>query len=62
MNNFVISLSQNNEKRRNHIVEQFSKKSIPFEFFDAIDKTKINISNALGITFDNPNLSLGEKG
>ncbi|WP_109397940.1 glycosyltransferase family 25 protein [Proteus faecis] len=62
MNNFVISLSQNNEKRRNHIVEQFSKKSIPFEFFDAIDKTKINISNALGVTFDNPNLSLGEKG
>ncbi|MDK7225558.1 glycosyltransferase family 25 protein, partial [Proteus mirabilis] len=62
MNNFVISLSKNNEKRRLHIKEQFSQKSIPFEFFDAVDKTKLNIANELGINFGISTLTDNEKG
>ncbi|MBS9443819.1 glycosyltransferase family 25 protein [Photorhabdus heterorhabditis] len=62
MKNFIISLLNNNEKRRKHITEQFERNNIEFEFFDAIDKSRINIANELGITFDNPNLSMGEKG
>ncbi|MEM7872948.1 glycosyltransferase family 25 protein [Morganella morganii] len=62
MNNFVISLRDNNEKRRAHITEQFSSKDVPFEFFDAITKTQLHVADDLGVTFNNPNLSLGEKG
>ncbi|MDH0356563.1 glycosyltransferase family 25 protein [Morganella sp. GD04133] len=62
MNNFVISLRDNNEKRRAHITEQFSGKNIPFEFFNAINKTQLHVADELGVTFDNPNLSPGEKG
>lgn len=36
MKNFVISLSENNEKRRAHIVKEFAEKKVPFKFFDAI--------------------------
>lgn len=36
MKNFVISLSENNDKRRAHIINEFSQKKVPFEFFDAI--------------------------
>lgn len=36
MRNFVISLKNNNEKRKDHIHEEFSKQNISFEFFDAI--------------------------
>ena len=32
--NVVISISTA-DKRRNHIIEQFGQKQIPFEFFDA---------------------------
>ncbi|MEZ2634403.1 glycosyltransferase family 25 protein [Morganella morganii] len=62
MKNFVISLRDNNEKRRVHITEQFSSKNVPFEFFDAITKTQLHVADDLGVTFNNPNLSLGEKG
>lgn len=36
MKNFVISLAVNNDKRRNHIENEFSKQNVYFEFFDAI--------------------------
>lgn len=62
MNNFVISLRDNNEKRRTHIADQFLDKNIPFEFFDAINKTQLHIADNLGVVFNNPNLSAGEKG
>lgn len=42
MRNFVISLKENNEKRKNHIRDEFSKQNIPFEFFDAITPTQNN--------------------
>ena len=32
--NFVISIPTA-DKRRNHIIQQFGQKKIPFEFFDA---------------------------
>ena len=32
--NVVISISTA-DKRRNHIIDQFGQKKIPFEFFDA---------------------------
>lgn len=36
MRNFVISLKNNNEKRKNHIKSEFAKQGIAFEFFDAV--------------------------
>lgn len=42
MKNFVVSLTNNNEKRREHINDEFSKHGVDFEFFDAVtpDKNK----------------------
>lgn len=62
MNNFVISLRDNNEKRRTHITEQFSSKDVPFEFFDAITKTQLHVADDLGITFGESKLTDNEKG
>ncbi|AUT93330.1 glycosyltransferase 25 family protein [Proteus mirabilis] len=62
MNNFIISLKDNNEDRRKHISNQFNSKKIPFLFFDAINKNNLDISERLNIIFNNPNLTLGEKG
>jgi len=36
MQNFIISLANNNSKRREHMRNEFAKKNIIFEFFDAI--------------------------
>lgn len=36
MKNFVISLLENNAKRRQHIEKEFSEKNVTFQFFDAI--------------------------
>lgn len=56
MKNIVISLKNNNEKRKNHIREQFYKQKIDFEFYDAItpeclekltDENHIKINQAL---------------
>ncbi|WIV88543.1 glycosyltransferase family 25 protein [Proteus appendicitidis] len=62
MNNFIISLKDNNEDRRTHISNQFNSKNIPFLFFDAINKSNLDISERLNISFNNPNLTAGEKG
>ncbi|MBG3012017.1 glycosyltransferase family 25 protein [Proteus cibarius] len=62
MNNFIISLKDNNEDRRTHISNQFNSKNIPFLFFDAINKSNLDISEHLNIRFNNPNLTAGEKG
>jgi len=50
MKTFVISLSKAKE-RRNHIVEEFAKQKVDFEFFDAITPENIDIAIS--------NLSLG---
>lgn len=60
--NFVISLRDNNEKRRMHVTNQFSKENVPFEFFDAITENEIYLADNIGIKFDNSILTLGEKG
>lgn len=62
MNNFIISLKDNNEDRRTHISNQFNSKNIPFLFFDAINKNNLDVSEHLNICFNNPNLTAGEKG
>lgn len=62
MNNFIISLKDNNEDRRTHISNQFNSKNIPFLFFDAINKSNLGSSEHLNIRFNNPNLTAGEKG
>ena len=36
MKNFVISLVDNNVKRRTHIEQEFSKSNVDFVFFNAI--------------------------
>lgn len=33
---FVVSLPQNNQKRRAHIIREFDKHKVPFTFFDAV--------------------------
>lgn len=62
MNNFVISLKENNDSRRKHITEQFSARNIHFSFFDAITKDNLSIATNLNISFGHSNLTMGEKG
>lgn len=52
MKNFVISLKEKNDKRREHINNEFSGKGIAFSFFDAVTPatneiylSKFNLSN-----------------
>ena len=40
--NFVISLSSAADRRK-HIVNEFQKKSIKFQFFDAVNKDTVNL-------------------
>lgn len=62
MENFVISLKSATD-RRIHIEEQFGKKAIAFEFFDAIEPHKIDlIADSLKININNCSLSKGEIG
>lgn len=62
MNHYVISL-KNATKRRTHILNEFGKHDIAFEFFDAITPTDINkLANKFDINLDNSPLSDGEKG
>ncbi|PJI32921.1 hypothetical protein CU320_06000 [Acinetobacter pseudolwoffii] len=60
MNNFVISL-KSTQDRRNHILEQFGKEGIPFQFFDAItpDLNQV-ISKELKINILQADLTQGE--
>lgn len=62
MENFVISLKSATD-RRIHIEEQFGKKEIAFDFFDAIEPHKIDmIADSLKININNCSLSEGEIG
>lgn len=63
MKNYVISLA-NADKRRQHIIKEFGKQNIEFEFFDAVtpntlsqDALSLNLSNV----FENQQLSQTEK-
>lgn len=60
MQNFIISLTDNNKKRKDHIRCEFSKQNISFEFFDAItpnQSDRIILSHNLKIS---SNLTRGE--
>ena len=62
--NFVISISTA-DKRRNHIIQQFGQKKIPFEFFDAfIPSERLNehLQRYLPNVDATPRLTMGEKG
>ena len=60
MSNFVISLLHA-EERRHHITNEFGKKQVEFEFFDAITPD-LNVTQAqkLGINLGNSVLGPGE--
>lgn len=62
--NVVISISTAN-KRRNHIIEQFGQKQIPFEFFDAFtpsEQLDIHLLTYLPNIQITSKLTAGEKG
>ena len=62
--NVVISISTAN-KRRNHIIEQFGQKQIPFEFFDAFtpsDRLGTHLQRYLPNVETTSKLTAGEKG
>ncbi len=62
--NFVISIPSA-DKRRNHIIQQFGQKKIPFEFFDAfIPSERLNehLQRYLPNVDATPRLTMGEKG
>lgn len=62
--NVVISISTAN-KRRNHIIEQFGQKQIPFEFFDAFtpsEQLDIHLLTYLPNIQITSKLTSGEKG
>ena len=62
--NFVISIPTA-DKRRNHIIQQFGQKKIPFEFFDAfIPSERLNdhLQRYLPNVAATPRLTMGEKG
>lgn len=62
--NAVISISTA-DKRRNHIIEQFGQKQIPFEFFDAFtpsERLDAHLQYYLPNVDATSNLTPGEKG
>ena len=62
--NVVISISTAN-KRRNHIIDQFGQKQIPFEFFDAFtpsDRLDAHLQRYLPNVETTSKLTAGEKG
>lgn len=62
--NVVISISTAN-KRRNHIIEQFGQKQIPFEFFDAFapsEQLDIHLLSHLPNIQITSKITAGEKG
>jgi len=59
--NYVISLSSALE-RREHIFEEFSKQSIDFEFFNAVEPDQLDfLENKYGISLKDSGLTAGEK-
>ncbi|WP_118785807.1 glycosyltransferase family 25 protein [Haemophilus haemolyticus] len=62
--NVVISISTA-DKRRNHIIDQFGQKQIPFEFFDAFtpsDRLDAHLQRYLPNVEATSKLTAGEKG
>ena len=62
--NFVISIPTA-DKRRNHIIQQFGQKKIPFEFFDAFtpsERLNDHLQRYLPNVAATPRLTMGEKG
>ena len=62
--NFVISIPTA-DKRRNHIIQQFGQKKIPFEFFDAFtpsERLNDHLQRYLPNVATIPKLTMGEKG
>ena len=62
--NFVISIPTA-DKRRNHIIQQFGQKKIPFEFFDAFtpsERLNDHLQRYLPNVATTPKLTMGEKG
>ena len=62
--NVVISISTA-YKRRNHIIDQFGQKQIPFEFFDAFtpsDRLDVHLQRYLPNVEATSKLTAGEKG
>ena len=62
--NAVISISTA-DKRRNHIIDQFGQKQIPFEFFDAFtpsDRLDAHLQRYLPNVENTSKLTAGEKG
>lgn len=62
--NAVISISTA-DKRRNHIIDQFGQKQIPFEFFDAFtpsDRLDAHLQRYLPNVEATSKLTAGEKG
>ena len=62
--NVVISISTA-DKRRNHIIDQFGQKQIPFEFFDAFtpsDRLDAHLQRYLPNVETTSKLTAGEKG
>ncbi|RLZ11318.1 glycosyltransferase family 25 protein [Acinetobacter sp. 2JN-4] len=60
MKNIVISLVSE-QQRREHIIAEFSKQDVKFEFFDAITpKTSADIAKEININIENTNLGAGE--
>lgn len=58
MVNFVISLSKNNEKRREHISNEFLLKEVGFEFFNAVTPSDIyDMSKIYKLDIGKTNLS-----
>ncbi|ENN8378231.1 glycosyltransferase family 25 protein [Providencia rettgeri] len=63
MKSIVISVKKNNELRRSHIIEQFKKSNVKFEFFDAITPEQIAAAEQeTGVDLSGSALSLGGKG
>lgn len=62
MKNYVISLTTAQE-RRTHIMQEFGKQGIEFEFFDAITPEQINgLSQKFNLYINNSALTKGELG
>lgn len=62
--NFVISIPTA-DKRRNHIIQQFGQKKIPFEFFDAFtpsERLNDHLQRYLPNLAATSKLTMGEKG
>ena len=62
--NFVISIPTA-DKRRNHVIQQFGQKKIPFEFFDAFtpsERLNDHLQRYLPNVAATPRLTMGEKG